>query len=999
MRLHRLELSAFLAFPGRESVDFDLLGEAGLFLLQGRTGAGKTALLDAVCFAFYGEVPGARQQAARLRSDHAAPDVPTEVTLEATLRGRRVRITRAPEQERPKLRGEGTTTEAHRVRVAAVEEDGAEIVLATRHDEARQELGDLLGMTREQFCQVVLLPQGGFARFLHAGSDEREGILRELFDVGRFADVERWLKHRKHEAEHASDAALGAVRDIVNRSAQASGAEPPEDWTHAPADALRWLDEQLVVTEASAATARVGSEEAALRSRAAEAALTKGRELAARQAEHADAAQALARWEARREGRDAAEAQLLAARRAAPVRALVDALELRSAAERQASSAADAALAAAGQAGVDVPGPAAATALRAVASELRGRAGAAEAVAPREQAVEAAASAVAGLRARAAEQAAAAKTLEAEHAAAEVRRPELEARLAAATDAAARLAGLEAEHARAGARAAQGVQRDRLAAEAEAAHAAHLAAREAAVAAEEAHGRLLRRRLDGIAAELAGRLSDGDACAVCGSLEHPSPAVPPAGGLAAEAEVDAARWAAERLVTAREQAGDSLARISAALAAATAVAGDAPLDELCAAEAAAERAHVAARTAADGREAAERELAALTRAIEDGAAGRRRAELAAGEATAEAAARDAVLADDRAAVEAARAGAPTIAERVAQLTAAAVAADAAAARLDAAGTCAHEAEQARTGVAAAAAEAGFATLGALRDALLDDAACTSLDQKLREYDDELTARRTAAARPELLDAAGEPAPDVPVLEAAAAEASAAAVRAQEERVLAARRHGELETLRGRLDEAVAAAGPARERFALIREVADLANGTSASNALRMRLSAYVLAARLEAVAAAATVRLQRMSGGRYALEHADDTAKGNRRGGLDLRVIDAWTGRDRPPSSLSGGETFLASLSLALGLADVVTAEAGGTRLETLFVDEGFGSLDDEGTLDEVLEVLDSLRDGGRAIGIVSHVAELRQRVPVQLRVEKGRTGSHLIHPDAVAAA
>jgi exonuclease SbcC len=166
----------------------------------------------------------------------------------------------------------------------------------------------------------------------------------------------------------------------------------------------------------------------------------------------------------------------------------------------------------------------------------------------------------------------------------------------------------------------------------------------------------------------------------------------------------------------------------------------------------------------------------------------------------------------------------------------------------------------------------------------------------------------------------------------------------------------------------------------------------------MRLSAYVLAARLEEVAAAATVRLNRMSGGRYTLEHADDAARGGRRGGLDLRVVDAWTGRARPPASLSGGETFLASLALALGLADVVTAEAGGARLETLFVDEGFGSLDDEGTLDEVLEVLDALRDGGRVVGIVSHVAELRQRIPVQLRIEKGRGGSRVLQPDAALA-
>jgi DNA repair protein SbcC/Rad50 len=106
-------------------------------------------------------------------------------------------------------------------------------------------------------------------------------------------------------------------------------------------------------------------------------------------------------------------------------------------------------------------------------------------------------------------------------------------------------------------------------------------------------------------------------------------------------------------------------------------------------------------------------------------------------------------------------------------------------------------------------------------------------------------------------------------------------------------------------------------------------------------------------------------------------------------VLDAWTGVERDPATLSGGETFSASLALALGLADVVTAEAGGTLLETLFVDEGFGSLDDD-TLDEVMGVLDGLRDGGRTVGIVSHVADLRQRVPVQLRIEKGRAGSHV---------
>ena len=157
----------------------------------------------------------------------------------------------------------------------------------------------------------------------------------------------------------------------------------------------------------------------------------------------------------------------------------------------------------------------------------------------------------------------------------------------------------------------------------------------------------------------------------------------------------------------------------------------------------------------------------------------------------------------------------------------------------------------------------------------------------------------------------------------------------------------------------------------------------------MRLSAYILAARLEQVAAAATVRLERMSGGRYSLVHTDERDGHGRRSGLGLAVVDAWTGRTRPTSTLSGGETFFASLALALGLADVVTGESGGAQLETLFVDEGFGSLDDD-TLDEVMAVLDGLRDGGRSVGIVSHVAELRQRIPAQLRVTKSASGSSL---------
>ncbi|EHN74234.1 exonuclease, partial [Streptomyces coelicoflavus ZG0656] len=171
-------------------------------------------------------------------------------------------------------------------------------------------------------------------------------------------------------------------------------------------------------------------------------------------------------------------------------------------------------------------------------------------------------------------------------------------------------------------------------------------------------------------------------------------------------------------------------------------------------------------------------------------------------------------------------------------------------------------------------------------------------------------------------------------------------------------------------------------------LASLTAGTSADNERRMRLESYVLAARLEQVAAAATARLLRMSSGRYTLVHSDDRT-GRGRSGLGLHVVDAWTGRERDTATLSGGETFFASLALALGLADVVTDEAGGVRLDTLFIDEGFGSLDDQ-TLDEVLDVLDALRERDRSVGIVSHVADLRRRIHAQLEVVKGRSGSVL---------
>ncbi|MEU4515708.1 SbcC/MukB-like Walker B domain-containing protein, partial [Nonomuraea wenchangensis] len=197
---------------------------------------------------------------------------------------------------------------------------------------------------------------------------------------------------------------------------------------------------------------------------------------------------------------------------------------------------------------------------------------------------------------------------------------------------------------------------------------------------------------------------------------------------------------------------------------------------------------------------------------------------------------------------------------------------------------------------------------------------------------------------------------------------------------------------GELSACVARWRPAEERHRLAERMAALTGGTSGDNRWSMSLSSYVLGERLRAVVEAANERLDHMSAGRYLLQHDLRKTAGSRGrsgGGLGLRVSDGWTGVDRDPATLSGGESFITSLALALGLADVVTAEAGGAEIGTLFVDEGFGTLDED-TLDGVLDILDGLRDGGRAVGIVSHVAELRSRITAQLKVTKTRRGSAL---------
>jgi exonuclease SbcC len=270
----------------------------------------------------------------------------------------------------------------------------------------------------------------------------------------------------------------------------------------------------------------------------------------------------------------------------------------------------------------------------------------------------------------------------------------------------------------------------------------------------------------------------------------------------------------------------------------------------------------------------------------------------------------------------------------------------------------------------------------------DEQEMGELSRRLAEAQLRAAAARRVLEEPEL-DGVD---PDTEVHVAQAIETAAAARETAEGAVAAARAAGrraqEIAALAGRLRAAWRAVAPLEDEFAELSALTDVVNGRG-QNVRRMSLRSYVLAAKLEEVAAAATARLRRMSHGRYSFVHSDEAGPRGTRGGLGLDVLDDYSGRIRPAKTLSGGETFLASLALALGLADVVAGQTGGALLDTLFVDEGFGGLDAQ-TLDEVMDTLDELRAGGRVVGLVSHVEELRQRIPVRLRVRKARTGSVL---------
>jgi exonuclease SbcC len=995
MRLHRLEITAFGPFAGTETVDFDALATSGLFLFTGATGAGKTSILDAVCFALYGHVPGARDASRSMRSDHAEERVRAQVLLEVSLRGRRLRITRSPQWDRPKLRGSGVTTEPAKVHLEERAPNGW-ITLSTRMDETGQLVADLLGLSLAQFCQVVLLPQGQFAEFLRADAEKRRELLESLFDTRRFADVERWLVARRQESARALDDVDQRIAQVLARIIEAAGLDVPAEVeaTHAPQWVAVLVDNAISARDATVAAERL----AAGRHDAATAAVESATVVAEAHARRAALQARLTQLTEAAPEQVAATAAVEAARAVAPLLPLVAEvarLQIELEAARSVAAAAGMQLSqalpatgtdAAAIFGLPLPAP---RSLQALARGHRDEVGGLRTLSKDEAEADLLATATAALEQRVVELDSRSQRLAAELDAAPVRRAELEAARDRSQAAAAGLPGALAAAEIAGGRLFAAQQRDALVIRRVTAT-DHLRTRTDVAQGARDHWLGLRQaRLAGMAAELARGLVAGADCPVCGSAEHPRPAEAAPDAVSREEE-DAAARALEVADRERASAADAVATLDTELAAArSAAGGDSPLADVRRARDAAaadvERltglaAKVRADAAALAEFGAQHEGWLRERVSLDQDAKNLRTQVAADTDR---------LQRLRTTLDQARGDDPSIAARAARIARLADDLDGLAAQVSTVEQLGDQVDAALQRAEDAALARGLASLEEVAAMARDDDEVARLDETRRRHEGELTSVREQLDEPALTVLADSPAPDLQALREEATALQTVRADAGAAAASAADRVEALQRLAGTLAEILAERGPIAEHHHTVDGLSRLAEGKSTDNRLRMSLSGYVLAARLEQVAASASQRLALMSSGRYQLVHTTEAASARARGGLHLRVLDAWTGVERDPASLSGGESFSASLALALGLADVVTAEAGGSLLETLFVDEGFGSLDEE-TLDEVMGVLDGLRDGGRAVGIVSHVAELRQRIPTQLTIVKSRNGSQI---------
>ncbi|MCU1407147.1 MAG: ATPase [Glaciihabitans sp.] len=969
MRIKRLTIAGFGPYKNEQHVDFEQFEDDGIFLITGKTGAGKSSILDAICYALYNSVPRYEGTQQQLRSDHCDVADPTFVELEFSVNGIDYRVHRTPEYERPKQRGAGVTKQAATAELFQWVNDTWQGRSARAVDVGR-DLDTILGLTKDQFLQVVLLAQNRFQRFLKANNDERQAVLRTLFGTRRFDQIETLLVDRRkvlegqlsHQLEELSRQAR-QVSDLLQDDSPIPE-EPSPEWFES---AVQTLSDQLEsATTASAATDTAVSE----------ADTEHQQQLARRRGQERRTAAAAALLTLRgAAGTIAVDTGTLdLARRANTVWSHIEA---RRAADKELDAAlSDESVARQAYAAV-ASGPVSADELAQRLDELTRQLGALTDVLADEQRLPDLAQFVAAAGAEASRCAEAVTEGGAQVESIPRQLAEVAEEISALQVHAARTPDLKESADRlaaavSAARLAVSLGEQKVVADA-AERAASAVHTRAAIALDD----LLEERLSGHAAELALSLVDGEPCAVCGSPEHPAPAKA-TGSIVTEADIKSARAALATTRVGLDSAAATSQQITDRHVDAIARSDGKSVEVLVEAHTAATNELARARAAGDRAEALGSSIAALqvkldgarrnlaARAVERDNALRRLAETESEQRT---------IAGR---VEGQRAGFPSVSDRVSSLTSHREITQRLANTITSTENQRITQERAISALKLQLLDHGFANDAAADAARRTAADVAALEKGIRDHDQAIATAQATLAEAELA------ALPVDVIDPGPAAERLSELRrirdvALTRRSSLAERLASVKRICGVAQRDYAGSSLLRQEHNNLRQLASAVQGFE-PNTKRMRLETYVLAAQLEEIVAAANARLRTMTAGRFSLEHDDAVQYRNTRSGLGLAILDAHTGRSRPTHSLSGGETFLASLALALGLAEVVTNQAGGITLDTLFIDEGFGSLDGE-TLETAMSTLDSLRSGGRTIGLISHVDTMKEQIVSHLRI------------------
>ena len=1014
MRPERLVIRAFGPYSEEVTLNFDCLGERTLFLIHGPTGGGKTTVLDAISYALYGETSGGEREGQGMRCDLAPPDMATEIELDFRLGLERYRVRRRPRQLRPKKRGEGFVEEQTKgllfCRTKCTKEDDDGELLAAKARAVTEQIEHVLGFTAAQFRQVVILPQGKFRQLLVADSKERQAILDALFQTGFYRLVEERLKERaKEAAQELSD--LLKKRSLLLQQLSLEDESQLEEATAGLKKEQESAKQKLKENRAEEASA---SEKLAAARRAKE-----------KLDELESAKKALNELMVQKEHFAEQRKLLASAKRAVLLEDLQNNLKERKADEERAQKLSKAAHIAKEEALQALQKSQALlkkeedreterVGARKEAAHLANLEGAAHSLQEGKEALE---------KCEKNAQESKRCQLAAKQKVSELEEKLLERKKALdlAKEAGRLLDSHQTSWQKAKETLAAKEELEMVAKELGKAQKSLVAATEKEQQAARKLDELLTQRTEierayreGQAARLASELIEGEPCPVCGSKSHPLPAerdeaVPSDDILekakeAVLAQEKSLRSEGEKVTEAKT----NVTKSSTELQSLRKNLGEAADEELSALKNKVNSTQAdvnAAELAVKQVETIEKALYLLERDL-----GQKKEELELHEKKL-----TECLADERAArsvVEERQARLPeklrgkgqlikalekaqkkveeleeALEKRKVELT---KSKEEAATRESALKSALHTLDEAKKSLKelderfeARLKEAGFTSRQECQSAQRSRAEQEAMEHSISEYDGSLKAAQKR------LERASEKAKGVvlPVMEKVEAEYEATRGKLEEAISLLTKIEKEIELkekVATEIKETYAQERKLDERYGVLGRVTALVTG---KNELGMTLERFVLASLLETVLDAATQRLQYMSRKRFILQRCKERQDKRSAGGLDLEIFDNYTGTSRPVASLSGGESFLASLSLALGLADVVQSAAGGLRLDTIFVDEGFGSLDPE-ALDWAFRALVDLQEGGRLVGIISHVPELKERIDTRLEVQAGRKGS-----------